>query len=105
MERQGIRIVEWVRFCRDGILRRAFVRLNAETAEYETFVVSLRAHEKAIDANGFLKSLHAPIRFEDGLTVENLVPWTSLITGIAVMDFTGFLSEVRQQPDEPVSDI
>lgn len=96
-------------FCRDGILRRTFERYERATRTHHDALVPLRAYERVIDRDVFLKSLHSQIIFEDGLTVgemmENLAPWADKMTGVGVLDFPAFLAEMRRDPVDRVKDV
>ena len=86
-------------FCRDGILRRTFHAYDSVTRSRVTTQVPVLAWQSAVDPDTFLKSLGSVIKFEDGLTIaemmENLAPWADVMTGVACMDFPAFLEEAR----------
>lgn len=96
-------------FCRDGILRRDFGRYERVARTHHDALVPLRAYERVVDHDVFLKSLHSQIILEDGLTVgemmENLAPWADKMTGVGVLDFPAFLAEVRRDPVDRVEDV
>jgi hypothetical protein len=96
-------------FCRDGILRREFMRYEQKTRTRHVHLVPFLVYEQVVDKHAFLKSLHSCIAFEHGLTVgelmENLSPWAETMIGAGVLDFPAFLEEVRRTPTEIVDDV
>lgn len=94
--------MDFIRFCRGGVLRCTFSTYNGETGEHISRHVPFQVWEDAVDPNAFLKTLHNYVFFEDGLTVgelmENLAPWAGTMAGAASMDFSAFLAEVRHEP-------
>ena len=91
--------MEFIKFSRDGVLRRSFYAKDPVSGEVVSCLMPLSAWESAVDPRAFLKSLHSGIGFEEGLTVaellENLAPWADIMTGVACMDFPAFLAEAR----------
>jgi len=96
-------------FCRDGILRKSFHVRDPQTGSFLSRNIPVRAWEAAVDEHIFLKGLNSAFKLESGLTVrqlmENLAPWSDIMTGVASMDFPSFLDEVRRQPDQIVDDV
>jgi len=101
--------MEMLHFCRDGVLRRRFARYDPTTSRHDVDLIPLQAYIEVVDKHAFLKELHAPIAFEDGLTVgemmENLAPWQDLMIGCGVLDFPAFLEELRHEPVNPVDEV
>lgn len=96
--------MEALHFCKDGILRRSFSGYDARAKKHHSYRVPMQVYINCVDPDGFLKSLHSIIVFEDALTVgemmENLAPWADIMTGVACLDFPAFLEEIRQTPAE-----
>ena len=101
----------FLKFCRDGILRRSKRVRTEDGQDWETVLLPVQAWEQSFDSSIFLKSLHDKVVFENGLTIGelllNLEPWANTMTGIANMDFPAFLAEMREsaKPDAEISRI
>ena len=98
-------------FCRDSILRRSMRTCIDNGKNWTTSCLPVQAWEASVDKNIFLKTLHDPVMFQDGLTVgelfANLEPWAEQMTGVACMDFPAALDEIRSEakPNNTLAEI